>query len=73
VLAGIVWAIENPKCGIVETDEMDHVRCLEVQRPYLGKLGGTYTDWNPLSQRVQFFDEKLDRRDPWQFSNILMR
>ena len=73
VLAGMIWAIENPNCGIVETDEMDHVRCLEVQRPYLGKLAGYYTDWNPLSQRVQFFDEKLDKKDPWQFSNILMR
>jgi homospermidine synthase len=73
VLAGIVWAIENPNAGIVETDEMDHVRCLAVQRPYLGKVGGYYTDWNPLKQRVGLFDEKIDRKDPWQFSNILMR
>jgi homospermidine synthase len=73
VLAGIVWAIENPTAGIVETDEMDHVRCIEVQRPYLGQLKGHYTDWNPLKQRVAFFEEKLDKKDPWQFSNILMR
>ena len=25
-------------CRIVETDEMDHARCLEVQRPYLGAV-----------------------------------
>jgi homospermidine synthase len=73
VLAGIVWAIENPNAGIVETDEMDHLRCLEIQRPYLGKVSGTYTDWTPLQQRVAFFDEKLDRRDPWQFQNIIVR
>ena len=36
VLAGIVWALENPDAGIVETDDMDHERCLEVQLPYLG-------------------------------------
>ena len=36
VLAGMVWALENPEAGIVETDEMDHARCLEVQKPYLG-------------------------------------
>ncbi len=73
VLAGLVWAIENPKSGIVETDEMDHERCMQVQMPYLGPLTGHYTDWTPLDSRVTFFDEKLDRRDPWQFSNILMR
>ena len=33
VLAGVVWALENPLAGIVETDDMDHVRCLEVQTP----------------------------------------
>ncbi len=36
VLAGVVWALENPEAGIVETDDMDHVRCLEMQTPYLG-------------------------------------
>lgn len=36
VLAGIVWALENPEKGIVEAEEMDFERCLEVQRPYLG-------------------------------------
>ena len=36
VLAGIVWMLENPDRGIVEADEMDFRRCLEIQRPYLG-------------------------------------
>src|SRR5208282_2066773 len=43
VLAGMVWALENPNAGIVEADEMDFRRCLEVQRPYLGPVIGTYT------------------------------
>jgi homospermidine synthase len=38
VLAGIVWAIENPKAGIVETEEMDFRRCLEVLTRYVVKL-----------------------------------
>ena len=33
VLAGMVWALENPKAGIVEADEMDFRRCLEIQCP----------------------------------------
>ncbi len=73
VLTGMVWAMENPNSGIVETDEMDFHRCLEIQKPYLGSVEGHYTDWNPLQSRINLFDEKLDKRDPWQFTNILMR
>ena len=50
VLAGMVWALENPKAGIVEADELDFRRCLEVQTPYLGPVIGVYTDWTPLAQ-----------------------
>jgi homospermidine synthase len=73
VLAGMVWALENPEAGIVETDEMDHVRCLKVQRPYLGPVVGVYTDWTPLSNRSSFFPQDIDPADPWQFRNILVR
>ena len=48
VLAGMVWALENPQAGIVEADEMDFRRCLEIQTPYLGPVKGYYTDWTPL-------------------------
>ena len=50
VLAGMVWALENPKAGIVEADDIDFRRCLEVQTPYLGRVVGVYTDWTPLTQ-----------------------
>ena len=48
VFAGMVWALENPKAGFVEADEMDYKRCLEVAFPYIQPLNGYYTDWNPL-------------------------
>lgn len=73
VLAGMVWALENPNAGIVEADEMDFRRCLEVQLPYLGPVIGAYTDWTPLDGRPGFFPEDLDTSDPWQFRNILVR
>jgi homospermidine synthase len=73
VLAGMVWALENPEAGIVETDEMDYKRCLEIQRPYLGPVKGYYTDWTPLDGRPGFYPEDLDTSDPWQFKNILVR
>lgn len=73
VLAGMVWALENPEAGIVEADEMDFRRCLEVQLPYLGPVKGYYTDWTPLNDRPGLFPEDLDQADPWQFRNILVR
>ena len=73
VLAGMVYALENPNLGIVEADEMDFRRCLEVQSPYLGPLVGRYTDWTPLTDRPGFFPEDIDASDPWQFRNILVR
>ena len=73
VLAGVIWAIENPEAGIVEADEMDFGRCLDIQRPYLGPVVGRYTDWTPLDHRGVLFPEDLDRDDPWQFKNVLVR
>lgn len=73
VIAGMVWALENPEAGIVETDEMDYKRCLEIQMPYLGPVKGYYTDWTPLSGRPGFFPDDIDKKDPWQFKNILVR
>ena len=73
VLAGMVWALENPEAGIVEADEMDYRRCLEVQMPYLGPVKGYYTDWTPLEGRPSLFPEDIDEDDPWQFTNILVR
>jgi homospermidine synthase len=72
VLAGIVWMLENPERGIVEADEMNFRRCLELQRPYLGPVVGRYTDWTPLDRRGELFPENLDTSDPWQFTNVLV-
>jgi homospermidine synthase len=69
-LAGMIWAMENPQRGIVEPDDMDFQRPLEICRPYLGTVVGKYTDWTPLHQRGELFAEDLDASDPWQFKNI---
>jgi homospermidine synthase len=73
VLAGMVWALENPQAGIVEADEMDFRRCLEVQMPYLGPVIGKYTDWTPLTGRPGLFPEDIEPSEPWAFRNVLVR
>lgn len=70
VLAGMIWAIENPRAGLVEPDELDHVRCMQVARPYLGEVVGVYSEWTPLAGRGVLFEESLDQSCPWQFKNF---
>jgi homospermidine synthase len=69
-LAGVIWALENPSAGVVEPDEMDFRRVLEIAGPYLGPVVGEYTEWNPLLDRARLFPEDLDETDPWQFKNV---
>ena len=70
VLAGVIWAMENPRAGIVEPDEMDFARCMAIMRPYLGTVVGAYSDWTPIGDRERLFPEDIDRADPWQFKNF---
>ncbi|MBF0141722.1 MAG: homospermidine synthase [Magnetococcales bacterium] len=70
VLAGIVWALENPMKGVVEPDEMDFQRILGICRPYLGEVVGKYSNWTPLQDRQRLFPEQVDLEDPWQFKNF---
>ena len=69
-LSGMIWAMENPNVGLVEPDEIDYKRNLEICMPYLGTVTGAYTDWTPLHDRERLFPEDLDKTDPWQFKNV---
>lgn len=73
VLAGMVWALENPRRGVLEADELDHERVLGIMEPYLGRMTGAYTDWTPLEGRGGLFPEDVDTSDPWQFKNVIVR
>ena len=70
VLAGMIWAMENPRAGVVEADALDHARIMEITRPYLGEIVGVYSDWTPLEGRNVLFPEEIDSYDPWQFKNF---
>lgn len=70
VLAGMIWALQNPLKGIIEADEIDFEHQMQICLPYLGEMIGCYTDWNPLFGRNYLFPEKLDFNDPWQFGNF---
>jgi homospermidine synthase len=70
VLGAMVWAMENPDAGIVEPDDLDYRRVLDIADPYLGDIIGVYSDWTPLKDRGWLFPEDVDASDPWQFKNF---
>jgi homospermidine synthase len=72
-LAAVVWAIRNPRRGLVEPDEVDFEQCLETAGPYIGRLVGDYTAWTPLQGRGELFEEDLDIDQPWQLQNVRSR
>ncbi|MEZ5513117.1 MAG: saccharopine dehydrogenase NADP-binding domain-containing protein [Steroidobacteraceae bacterium] len=69
-LAGMVSAMENPTRGLLEPEDLDFERNLEICKPYLGPVVGKYSDWTPLHDRERLFPEDLDKSDPWQFKNV---
>ncbi len=70
VVAGVIWALQNPERGVVEPEDLDHATIMDFIRPYLGTVVGEYSDWTPLQGRGQLFAEDIDRNDPWQFKNF---
>lgn len=70
-LAALIWALENQKRGILEPEEVDYRRILDIAMPYLGTVHGKYTSWSPLRDRKdQLFPEDIASADPWQFKNF---
>lgn len=69
ILGGMVWALENPKAGVVEPDDLDFETVLRIARPYLGEVVGVYDDWTPLKRHSALYPEPKDE-DPWQFVNV---
>jgi homospermidine synthase len=70
VIAGMLWAIDNPAGGILEADDLPHDVIIDTCRPYLGSMVSAWTDWTPLEGRGVLFEEDVDRSDPWQFGNF---
>ena len=70
IIGAMVWALENPQMGVVEPDEMNFERVLQIARPYLGLVVGKYSDWTPLKTRGPMCSDPMDASDPWQFKNF---
>jgi homospermidine synthase len=70
VVAGVIWALRNPRRGVIDPEALPHDFVLDFCRPYLGEVVGVYSDWTPLQDRGLLFAEDVDADDPWQFKNF---
>jgi len=73
-IAGVIWAIKNPKRGVLNADRVPYKEVLPLVMPYLGTFFSEPIDWDPLSTRVDIFKgwnkELIDESDPWQLCNF---
>jgi homospermidine synthase len=70
IAAGVIWALQNPRLGILEPEDLPFRDMLDMVRPYLGTMTGAFSDWTPLQGRERLFNEPVARDDPWQFLNF---
>jgi homospermidine synthase len=66
VLAGLVWIIENPTQGLIEPEQVDFKRALEIAKPYLGIYGGQWGNWDN-SKSISVIDSN---NFSWKFNYL---
>ena len=76
VLGALFWMIRNPHKGLNVPDDLPHKEVLAVANPYLGPCPSIQTDWTPLKNRNNAFDQYGQPRpreeDVWQFETFLV-
>jgi homospermidine synthase len=76
VYAAVAWAMKNPDKGLLVPDELPWREVLGYAEKYWGGIHSHAADWDPLLNRKDLFerwnDKKVDRVDPWQFTNFLV-
>ena len=75
VLGAVAWMVANPDEGICVPDDLDHREVLRWADPYLGPCPSARTDWTPLANRVDLYEQFNGRprpadRDMWQFETF---
>ena len=76
VYAAVAWAMQNPNAGLLVPDELPWREVLGYAEKYWGGIHSEAADWDPLMNRRDLFEgwnnKKVDKSDPWQFSNFLV-
>lgn len=62
ILGAVDWMVANPLEGVVEAENLPHQEVLDVAMPYLGRVQGHWTTWQPGNPG------QSEVSDPLQFS-----
>ena len=79
IIAAVTWMIDHPAEGVCVPDDLPWREVLKVASRYLGTMHSAPVDWDPITSRYDLFPtfaddaDHLDRGDPWQFINFLVR
>jgi len=76
VLGALAWMIRNPRLGLNVPDDLPHREILAVANLYLGPCPSIRTDWTPLKNRWDPFENwgrpRPAPEDMWQFETFLL-
>ncbi len=77
VLGAVAWMVAHPGRGLCVPDDLDHREVLRWADPYLGPCPSARTDWTPLANRVDLYDQFNGRPRPpdddvWQFETFCL-
>ena len=76
VYAAVAWAMKNQNRGLLVPDDLPWREVLGYAEKYWGGIHSEAADWDPLMNRRDLFEgwnnKKVDKSDPWQFSNFLV-
>ncbi len=77
VLGAVAWMVAHPDRGVLVPDDLDHEEVLAWADPYLGPCPSARTDWTPLANRVDLYEQfngrpRLPDEDVWQFGTFLV-
>jgi homospermidine synthase len=79
IIAAVTWMFDHPEEGVCVPDDLPWREVLKVASRYLGTMHSAPVDWDPVTTRNDLFPtfsdhtDLLDRGDPWQFINFLVR
>ena len=75
VVAAAIWMIQNPKCGFLLPDDVDHEIILDIAVPFIKPFISKPVDWTPLENMntkfTKFDIPKPRDEDVWQFVTFL--
>ena len=63
ILGALDWMLSNPREGVMEAENLPHQEILNVAMPYLGRVHGHWTTWQPE-------DKQSGRPGQLQFSTF---